>query len=151
MINIVTKLNNKDAFLIDLDVYFNLNIPFKVLSKDKDYLDVIKKIDTAEFIADEVIKTRFGITVLSNLSTGCKVVLSYLYLKKSGVSDIKINITECGGNALEVLFSYADKFADSNTVFYLGHGSGLDDIRNRDYYINGKHYNVLWEGIYENL
>lgn len=100
-------------------------------------------------------KNIFGITDIKYLSTGCKTVLCYLYLKKNDVEDIVIDVTECGYNALDVLFDVVDRLEDNDSVFILRHKQGLTKCKNRNYSVNG-HIDlykgvVLYEAYSENV
>jgi hypothetical protein len=84
-----------------------------------------------------------------HLSTGCKIVLSYLFIErnKKEFKNIVLDITECGSNALEVLFTCVDKLQDKDTVFLLRHSNQLLDCKERDYNVNEKICNSLYEGV----
>lgn len=155
MINVITKNNNKsDKKLMDLESFFNS----RVLSKSKEFTDldfyIMKEVDGATIIDLKLgtVKTRFGVTNLRHLSTGCKVVLSYNYILKhmDKYSGVVINITEASGKALVILFDLADKFKDNSTIFLLEHQEGLLDIEDRDYLVNGRRTRSLIEGVYYN-
>ena len=74
---------------------------------DKDvYNKIMAQIDGVTERRDTVIKTRFGITTLDNLSTGCKTVMLAIYYVGT---DIFVRIDECGENALKVLYLLSDK------------------------------------------
>ena len=146
MINIVTHTDTKDI-INDFDSFFDLFVlsqNFKELDKE-----VLFKIDNAILIDKNDIKTPFGTTNILNLSTGCKTVLSYLHMirNKAEYQNTILNITECGSNALEVLFECADKLNDSDTVFLLEHSNHLFNCSERDYIINGNHSKDLLGGI----
>ena len=84
------------------------------------------------------VKTKFGITDLLHLSTGCMVVLSYLYIQrnKEKYKGIALDVTECGVNSLEVLFDCATKLGDNEPLFVLRHNNQLYKCKDRDYIIN---------------
>ena len=148
MINIVTRCNS-DNIIRDFESFFEKF----VLSKDFDDLDldVMQKIDNAILLDRNVgsVKTRFGLTDILHLSTGCKVVLSYLYIQRNkGVfSESILDITECGSNALDILFECVDKLSDSSTVFLLRHSNNLWKCKDRYYVINGSKSKSLYEGV----
>ena len=144
-INIVTKKPSK--LINNIDGYFNLNLDLKKLSDIA--LKAILEIDKSSVIDinSGTIKTPYGVTSIMNLSMGCKAVVVYIYLKQQGVSDIVLNITECGANALDVLFSYVEYFHDSDSIFYLGHEDNVISCKNRVYSINGNVCENLREGL----
>jgi hypothetical protein len=84
------------------DLYFN---KYTVDLLDERAKDIIKKIDSSEMISQYVIGSRFDGTRLNidRLSTGCKTALNVLYNP-----DIVFDISECGENALEVIYSLSD-------------------------------------------
>lgn len=146
MVNIVTSLENLKPDLIDFESYFNITISARDL--DSTDLDIMKHIDDAELLDNNLgtIKTKFGITSLRHLSTGCKVVLSYRYIIKNNVyKNGVLDITECGFNALEELFSAVDDFNDSRTIFILRHTDGLVNCKRRKYLVNGVETDELWK------
>lgn len=148
MINIITKCN-KENVLKDFESFFEKY----VLARDFELLDlsVLYDIDRAILIDKKTgtIKTKFGITDILHLSTGCKIVLSYLFIErnKKEFKNIVLDITECGSNALEVLFTCVDKLQDKDTVFLLRHSNQLLDCKERDYNVNEKICNSLYEGV----
>lgn len=142
MINIHTEKGLfKGKLINDCEAFFKLY----VRSFDFGELDeeVMKNIDNAVFIDKDggVIKTPHGITLVTSLSTGCKVVLTYLHVvrNKEQFSEICIDVTECGWNALEELFRCADSFSNNdNVVFLLRHINGLYNCSERNFLINNK-------------
>lgn len=148
MINIITKPSDK-ATINDFEAFFNSY----VLAKDFDNmsLEAMKIIDGAELLDKNLgtVKTKFGVSDVLHLSTGCKVVLSYLYIFNIAheYSDRILNVTECGSNALEVLFNFADMLSDNKTTFLLRHINQLLKCKDRQYCINGNVVNSLYEGV----
>lgn len=147
MVNIITKPVKK-ATINDFESFFERY----VLSKDFNALDLeaMKLIDNAELLDKDLgtIRTKFGVTDVLHLSTGCKIVLSYLFIYRTKKHMDKIlNITECGANALEVLFNFVERLNDSDTIFLLRHSNQLLTCRDRDYLINGKTTTSLFEGV----
>lgn len=148
MINIITKCSKDSGIIRDFESFFEkyiLSVDFEQID-----LDVIKSIDNAVVLDRKsgAIQTNFGLTDILHLSTGCKVVLSYLYIKRHDeFSGNILDITECGSNALEVLFKCVDMLLDSNTVFLLRHSNQLLNCTDRNYRINGNIVNSLYEGV----
>lgn len=150
MINIVTS-SDSNKLISNLDAFFN-NRVFRNRYKFEDLdLYVMKKVDSAYIIDMKLgtIQTKYGITDLRHLSTGCKVILSYLYMmrNKDKYEGVTLDITECGGSAIEVLFQCVDKFGDESTVFLLRHSEGLLRVKDRVFNVNNKNFDSLVEGV----
>ena len=81
------------------DVYFN-KYTSEMLDKKAD--EIIRKIDHSRMIDRYTIASRFDGTRLNidKLSTGCKTALNILYNP-----DKIFDVSECGENALEVIYS----------------------------------------------
>ena len=149
MINVITKCDEKDIDVIrDFESFFEKYV-FSSNFEELD-LNVMKRIDDAILLDKKTgaIKTKFGVTDILHLSTGCKVVLSYIYIKRFNKCSVKVlDVTECGSNALEALFSCADAFEDSETIFLLRHTNQLLKCSNRAFSVNGHETNSLYEGV----
>lgn len=151
MINIITKSpENTDCKVIsDIESFF-LRRVFARDYTDID-LDVMRRIDGAELIDKNrgTITTKLATTSINFLSTGCKTVLVYLYIQRNieQHSDVIIDITECGANALEVLFDVATRFENNKITFLLRHANGLYKVSDREYRVNGVCYESLSEGV----
>ena len=146
MINIITK-SEQQTTIGDVESFFDYKISAETLD---DYdIEIMKKVDNAKLIDKKLgtIKTPFGVTDITHLSTGCKTVLCYSYLFKEGQKDIIIDVTECGYNALDVLFEYVDRMKDDKSVFLLRHKQGLTKCKDRDYKINGTPERNLNKGV----
>lgn len=152
MINIITKYSNiGNSCIRDFESFFEKY----VLSRDFDDMDLyaMQSIDKAVLLDKNIgtIQTRFGVSDILHLSTGCKVVLSYLYIKRCGdtFSGKVLDITECGSNALDVLFDCVEKLNDSETVFLLRHSNQLIKCKDRSFSfsVNGNKSDSLYEGV----
>lgn len=130
-------------------LFFNIYVN----AKDFNDLDLKAryKIDSAVLVDknSESIKTPFGVCATNALSSGCKTILSFLYLYRniSDFKDIILSITECGINALELLFDYADDLNCDSVTFLLMHSDYLYECRDRNYVINGVSYKNINEGV----
>lgn len=72
---------------------------------------------------------------LSSLSTGSQVVLCIYYLaKRNAVSDKVIDITDCGGNAIEYMLK---NYNDFDLTMYLGH-TELSSNEELTFKVNGE-------------
>ena len=106
------------------------------------YVDaVIWEIDKAKIVDTDkdIVVTPFGPCLSWKLSTGCKTVLNYMWVKAhtTEYSYIKaVYATEAGANALEVLFRVMDNLNDSDTEIILEHKNKLFSCSERDYLIN---------------
>lgn len=149
MINVIKSLDYLEESsshyykIMDCEAFFLGRVTYKEFS-DED-LAVLREIDKADMldISTGAIKTKYGVTNVDNLSTGCKTVLVYLYTRKHLDEDafrngILLNVTECGGNALRVLFDLADKHEDDTTIFLLSHNDGVGLCDGHKYLINNK-------------
>lgn len=148
MINIVKRrelldLDNCVVFQ-NADAFVFIRIDDMPLSSfdDLDFY-VIKEIDSGEPEGvGNYIKTPYGSARLTDLSTGCKTVLMYLYyMRNKDEFDypnklVVFDVTMCGWNALEALFHCAEKLNDSNTIFLLEHTDRLYNLSGRQYRVN---------------
>ena len=148
MIHIITNKKNTtyDYFFEDCEAFFRAKIHSNSFTEDD--LMVMKSIDNAILLDKAIgtIKTDFGVTSIDNLSTGCKVVLTYLYIirnKKDYEGKILLETTECGANALDVLFELAEKYDDETIYFLLRHHNDLFKCKSRDYKVDGENKKIL--------
>jgi len=137
MINISTTNLKGVSTINDNDGFFFQNISPKDIN-DMSKI-VMKKIDNAELL-DAItgkIQTPRGIGSIEDLSTGCKTVLNYMFVRDNNVDIKAINISYCGYNAFDVLFDIAEK-DNKDFVFILLHRDGLYKCKEHDYFIDGK-------------
>lgn len=113
MLRIITKKIDGVRLINDIDSRFNLELYTERFDR-LIYRMIMKEIDSAEIIEDTVIRTPFGVTVMNNLSHGCKtVMLAVLY---SG-NDIYVPLNECGDNGIKLLFKIAKEYKmDLNVI-----------------------------------
>ena len=75
---------------------------------------------------------------MEDLSTGCKTVLNYMFLCKSQPNDIRaIDVSKCGANALEVLFSIMER-VEYSIDLVLRHEDELFRCGKREYLIDNE-------------
>lgn len=130
------KESNKDNTIYNNDARFN-NYTINNLHGDLDDIgkEVIKQIDRAIILENNKIETPRGITYLTDLSSGCKTVLNYLYADKEYLF---INVTQCGANALEILFQTMEKVPNIQRKLILCHKDRIYKCNKRNYVINNK-------------
>ena len=74
MIDIYTnKINSKD-WILQNDLYFNLNTGNEEMSQKE--IDLIWQIDEAKLTPDKHIETKYGLGTIRNLSSGCKTLIN---------------------------------------------------------------------------
>jgi hypothetical protein len=89
------------------DQFFNLFV--RVSGIDSVGEKNIKYIDGAEIIDKRLgtIRTKFGVTCCSNLSTGAKTTLNIIHIAKNDL-DFAVNVSGCGWNSLNCIFEFLD-------------------------------------------
>lgn len=151
MINIITDSARIVDKNIIMDAYATMDL--NISAKDFGELDMyaIHEIDNAKILDKSIgtVQTPFGVTDILKLSMGCKVVLVYLYMRRNinKYTDYVLNVTECGANALEVLFECASRLGDSSITFLLEHSDGIELCSERDFVINGNRCEDLAKGV----
>lgn len=82
--------------------YFKYN----VFSQDFDDTDlmIIRTLDKAELIADNLFKTPFGIATKEQLSSGSITALIINHWIKNHIDNMAINVISCGPNALSIIY-----------------------------------------------
>lgn len=97
MIEIYTEKKNSKDWIIQNDLYFNLNTGNEEMT-EKD-INIIRKADNAILTPDKHIQTKFGLETIRNLSSGCKTLLNIIKH-----SDKVVCVEECGPNVLKIIF-----------------------------------------------
>ena len=98
MIDIYTEKKNSKDWILQNDLYFNLNTANEEMSKNE--VDLIQQIDKAKLTPDKHIETKYGLGTIRNLSSGCKTLLNIVKHP-----DKVVNVEECGPNVLKVIFT----------------------------------------------
>lgn len=101
MIYLYTTRQENDDWILQNDLYFNLNTGNQAIT-DRDR-EVISVIDSAKVTAENHIQTKYGLGTIRDLSSGCK---TYLNVIKN--PDKVVSAEECGANVLELLFRLDD-------------------------------------------
>ena len=143
MIDIYTnKINSKD-WILQNDLYFNLNTGNEEMSQKE--IDLIWQIDEAKLTPDKHIETKYGLGTIRNLSSGCKTLINIVKHP-----DKVVNVEECGPNVLRIIF------AMENIKIYMSRPTLADipdaaEIRfnDSDIVIGSKGYNAWWEKEYK--
>ena len=131
--------DDKDI-LYDNEIFFDTQVNMSEMYGD--FLDIMMLIDNAKLIDKKLgtIETPYGICNRDCLSTGCKTALNIIFLdrhREEYKNKKAVNVTECGANALEVIFDYADKY-NMNLSFILEHCDDLFECKERNYLIDNK-------------
>ena len=141
MIDIYTnKINSKD-WILQNDLYFNLNTGNEEMSQKE--IDLIWQIDEAKLTPDKHIETKYGLGTIRNLSSGCKTLINIVKHP-----DKVVNVEECGPNVLRIIFTM------ENIKIYMSRPTLFDipdnaKINNSDIVIGGRGYNAWWSKEYE--
>lgn len=129
MLYIYSSLKSIDRkkFVNDVEIFFNFDLAYN-LKTDEAINKILKTIDGAHIINGNVVETKFGVTTLSNLSTGCKALI--IALLNPGLT---VNFTEVGDNVVELAVELSKNrdlhvYTRNSVVF----GKNLDTVVNLD-------------------
>lgn len=143
MIDIYTEKRNSKDWILQNDLYFNLNTGNEEMSEDEIYF--IQQIDGAKLTSDKHIETKYGLGTIRNLSSGCKTLLNIVKH-----SDKVVSVEECGPNVLKIIFTM------DNIKIYMSRPTLADipdnaEIRfnDSDIVTGSKGYNTWWSKEYE--
>ena len=143
MIDIYTEKKNSKDWIIQNDLYFNLNTSNEDMT-ERD-INLIKQADNAVLTPDRHIQTRYGLGTIRNLSSGCKTLLNIIKHP-----DKVVCVEECGPNVLKIIFEM------DNIKIYMSRPSFVDvsdntKIRfNNDEIVTGSvGYSAWWNKEYE--
>ena len=143
MIDIYTDKKNCEDWIIQNDLYFNLNTCNEEMT-ERD-INLIKQADDAVLTPDKHIQTKFGLGTIRNLSSGCKTLLNIIKHP-----DKVVCVEECGPNVLRIIFTM------DNIKIYMSRPTLFDipdDAKIRfndsDIVIGGRGYNAWWSNEYE--
>lgn len=105
MLYIYTKLNDisKNNYINDIELFFENT--WKKICRHPQAKYIIQKIDGASFINESTINTKFGVTNILNLSTGCKALLIAVTYNTSIV-----NFIETGNNVFNEALNLSEKY-----------------------------------------
>lgn len=143
MIEIYTEKKNSKDWIIQNDLYFNLNTGNEEMT-EKD-INIIRKADNAILTPDKHIQTKYGLGTIRNLSSGCKTLLNIIKH-----SDKVVCVEECGPNILKMIFKM------DNIKIYMSRPSFVDVPDDAKIRFNGNDivtgsagYNAWWSREYE--
>ena len=143
MIDIYTDKKNCEDWIIQNDLYFNLNTCNEEMT-ERD-INLIKQADDAVLTPDKHIQTKFGLGTIRNLSSGCKTLLNIIKHP-----DKVVCVEECGPNVLKIIFEM------DNIKIYMSRPTLFDipdDAKIRfndaDIVTGGRGYNAWWSKEYE--
>lgn len=72
MINVYTNKRESKDWILQNDLYFNLNTSNEKMSEND--IGIIKEVDNAVLTSDKHIQTKYGVGTIRNLSSGCKTL-----------------------------------------------------------------------------
>lgn len=143
MIEIYTERKNSKDWIIQNDLYFNLNTGNEEMT-EKD-INIIRKADNAILTPDKHIQTKYGLGTIRNLSSGCKTLLNIMKHP-----DKVVCVEECGPNILKMIFKM------DNIKIYMSRPSFVDVPDDAKIRFNGNDivtgsagYNAWWSREYE--
>jgi len=135
MINIYTKyecIPKTKNFVKYNDAFFDAYINADCLdTQDKALLFDLEQVTVLDAKTD-LCQGNYGLMQLKDISTGLKTLINLRYIKKQQITDVCLNITECGKNYLEYVF---DELNDSGISGVLQHCDILG-LRDRCFWIN---------------
>lgn len=140
MINIITMDELiEEKFIYDNEYFF---FKYVIVADVPGYEGILKAIDGASLLDKNsgLISTSIGLTDVNHLSTGCKTALNIAYVLQNPDLGYKtVNVTECGYNALDVIFDMELK----DLKLLLKHRDGVCKCKEHDYVVNGKYMKDL--------
>jgi hypothetical protein len=143
MIDIYTEKRDSKDWILQNDLYFNLNTSNEEMSQKE--IDLIQQVDNAKLTPDKHIETKYGLGTVRNLSSGCKTLLNIVKHP-----DKVVCVEECGPNVLKIIF------AMNNIRIYMSRPTLTEipddaEIRFNDSEVvtGSRGYNVWWSKEYE--
>lgn len=143
MIDIYTEKRDSKDWILQNDLYFNLNTSNEEMSQKE--IDLIQQVDNAKLTPDKHIETKYGLGTIRNLSSGCKTLLNIVKHP-----DKVVCVEGCGPNVLKIIF------AMNNIRIYMSRPTLTEipddaEIRFNDSEVvtGSRGYNVWWSKEYE--
>ena len=143
MINIYTNKTDSSDWIIQNDLYFNLNTSNEKMSQSE--IDLIQQIDEAKLTPDKHIETKYGLGTIRNLSSGCKTLLNIVKYP-----DKVVNVEECGPNVLRIIFTMDNIkiYMSRPTLFFFFFDAKMR-FNDSDIVTGSRGYNAWWSREYE--
>ena len=143
MIDIYTEKLNSNDWILQNDLYFNLNTSNEEMSQKE--VDLIRQIDGAKLTPDKHIETKYGLGTIRNLSSGGKTLLTIVKH-----SDKVVNVEECGPNVLKIIFTMDNIkiYMSRPTLFDIPDDAEMR-FNDSDIVVGGRGYNAWWSKEYE--
>lgn len=143
MIDIYTEKKESNDWILQNDLYFNLNTANEVMSQKE--INFIQQVDEAKLTPDKHIETKYGLGTIRNLSSGCKTLLNIIKHP-----DKVVCVEECGPNVLQIIFTM------NNIKIYMSRPTLVDIPGNAQIRFNdcdivtgSRGYNAWWSREYE--
>ena len=143
MIDIYTEKRDSKDWILQNDLYFNLNTSNEEMSQKE--IDLIQQVDNAKLTPDKHIETKYGLGTVRNLWSGCETLLNIVKHP-----DKVVCVEECGPNVLKIIF------AMNNIRIYMSRPTLTEipddaEIRFNDSEVvtGSRGYNVWWSKEYE--
>ena len=89
MIDIYTDKKDSKDWILQNDLYFNLNTSNEEMSSNE--INLIQQVDEAKLTPDKHIETKYGLGTIRNLSSGCKTLLNIV---KHPDKVVNVEVTE---------------------------------------------------------
>ena len=122
MIDIYTDKKESKDWILQNDLYFNLNTGNEEMSQNE--INLIQQVDEARLTPDKHIETKYGLGTIRNLSSGCKTLLNIVKHP-----DKVVNVEECGPNGYVLVWRNARERENHYYAPYPGHPSAADFVK----------------------
>lgn len=143
MIDIYTEKKESNDWILQNDLYFNLNTANEVMSQKE--INFIQQVDEAKLTPDKHIETKYGLGTIRNLSSGCKTLLNIIKHP-----DKVVCVEECGPNVLQIIFTMNNiKIYMSRPTLVDIPGNAQIRFNDSDIVTGSRGYNAWWSREYE--
>ena len=143
MIDIYTEKRDSKDWILQNDLFFNLNTSNEEMSQNE--INLIKQVDAAALTPDKHIETRYGLGTIRNLSSGCKTLLNIIKHP-----DKVVCVEECGSNVLKIIFTMDNiKIYMSRPTLVDIPGDAQIRFNDSDIVTGSRGYNAWWSKEYE--
>lgn len=129
-------IKNPERLVYFVDLYFNDIVDkIEINEIDKGYM---KAIDKADYLGKKEFISPFGRSNITDLSTGCKALILLKHSEELG--DLIVNISECGGNALDRVFQMDNKKV---LLLFFSMPNSFDEIKDIQIKLVGRKERVM--------